>query len=190
MTWILISATSRKRSKRSAASSRATRCAARRGDRRQGRVSVRPRRKDGRTRADGFAVSRRVRRLRAPTRSATRWRCMEIARADASTAITLAAHVSLGATPFYLVRHRSAETAVPRSAGARRDAVGLRADRAAAPAATPAATQDARRAARRKMDHQRHEGLHHQQRDRHHRRHDDHGGDRHRRARAAPRSAT
>ena len=27
---------------------------------------------------------------------------MEIARADASTAITMAAHVSLGATPFYL----------------------------------------------------------------------------------------
>src|SRR5580700_1286391 len=27
---------------------------------------------------------------------------MEIARADASTAITLAAHVSLGSTPFYL----------------------------------------------------------------------------------------
>src|ERR1700681_2781086 len=29
---------------------------------------------------------------------------MEIARADASTAITMAAHVSLGATPFYLFR--------------------------------------------------------------------------------------
>src|ERR1700727_200765 len=27
---------------------------------------------------------------------------MEVARADASTAITMAAHVSLGATPFYL----------------------------------------------------------------------------------------
>ena len=27
---------------------------------------------------------------------------MELARADASVAITLAAHVSLGATPFYL----------------------------------------------------------------------------------------
>ena len=45
---------------------------------------------------------------------------MEIARADASTAITMAAHVSLGAMPVLSLRHRRAETALPRAAGARR----------------------------------------------------------------------
>ncbi len=55
---------------------------------------------------------------------------MEIARADASTAITMAAHVSLGATPFYLFGTRRAKAKVPRAAGARQEALGLRPDRA------------------------------------------------------------
>ena len=54
---------------------------------------------------------------------------MEIARADASTAITMAAHVSLGATPFSPLRNGGAEAEVPRSARTRREALGLRPDR-------------------------------------------------------------
>ncbi len=48
---------------------------------------------------------------------------------DASTAITMAAHVSLGATPFFLFGTRRAEATLPRAAGARQDAVGIRIDR-------------------------------------------------------------
>ena len=54
---------------------------------------------------------------------------MELARADASTAITMAAHVSLGASPVLSVRHRRAKAEVSRAARARQDAVGLRPDR-------------------------------------------------------------
>src|SRR5579871_3711527 len=52
---------------------------------------------------------------------------MEIARADASTAITLAAHVSLGATPFYLFgsEAQKQEYLVPLARGERLWAFGL-----------------------------------------------------------------
>ena len=55
---------------------------------------------------------------------------MEIARVDASTAITMAAHVSLGATPFYLFGTEEQKQQVPRAARAGQDALGLRPDRA------------------------------------------------------------
>ena len=56
---------------------------------------------------------------------------MEIARADASTAITLAAHVSLGATPFFLfgTKEQKERYLVPLAQG--EDALGIRPDRAA-----------------------------------------------------------
>ena len=110
-------------------------------------------------------------------------------RADASTAITLAAHVSLGASPFYLfgTEEQKQRYLVPLARGEKLWGFGL---------TEPQRRQrrrrhaNARRAARRPLDHQRHEGLHHQQRHRHHRRDDDHRRHRHRRATAAPRSRT
>ena len=103
---------------------------------------------------------------------------MEISRADASSAITLAAHVSLGASPVLSLRHRRAETEISRAARARRDALGLRPDRARAPAPMPAARRP-RPSCATAVGHQRHEGVHHELRHRHHRRHHDHGRDRH-----------
>ena len=53
----------------------------------------------------------------------------ELARVDASMAITLEAGVSLGAAPFLYSRHRGAEAGVPRADDRGRGARRVRADR-------------------------------------------------------------
>ena len=73
-----------------------------RGARSRSALPLRDRRQDGRTRADGAAVSRSATAARARDTVSYALAVMEMARADASVAITLAAHVSLGASPFYL----------------------------------------------------------------------------------------
>ena len=86
---------------------------------------------------------------------------MEIARADASTAITMAAHVSLGATPFYLfgTEEQKQRYLVPLAQGKMLWGFGLTEPNAGSDAGnvqTKAALQG------RQLDHQRHQGLHHQ----------------------------
>ncbi len=62
---------------------------------------------------------------------------MEIARADASTAITMAAHVSLGATPFFLFGTERKNKSISSRSRAERSC-GASASPSRAPAATPA----------------------------------------------------